>query len=410
MAQSARWQGAHQHPGVRGMGRGPGVRAASATSCQIDFRFGGERCREKLAIPPTPANLRYAKRLKATIEHEIAIGTFDYARHFPHSPRAKRLARVRSSAYTWRELFGLWEERGERALQPETFADYQESVRHVWMPLLGAVPADQPIMGKVIDWISDQPTTRKRILNVLTPLRHTIRAALAERILSEDPLSGLKVQRPARLKAEDIDPFSPAEVAAVVAHLAEQTANLCQFWAWTGMREGELLALTWPDIDLERGVARVTKAVRGHRVKAPKTANGVRTVRLLQPAAEALRRQMVHTRLVGKTVFQNPLWRPQAGSRWHEPQPGPWTEKRLRMAWEAACAAAGVRYRPPRQLRHTFASWTLSAGESPIWVAKMMGHESPAITQRVYARFIPEVIPDAGARTVALITAGNKAR
>lgn len=94
MAQSARWADADEHPGVRRMGRGPGVRAASASSIQVDFRYQGVRCREKLSLPPTPKNLRYAARLKARIEHEIALGQFDYAQHFPASPRAKKLARA----------------------------------------------------------------------------------------------------------------------------------------------------------------------------------------------------------------------------------------------------------------------------------------------------------------------------
>ncbi len=403
MAQGSRWAGADQHPGIRGMGRGPGVRAASASSIQIDFRYAGIRCREKLALKPTPANLRYAHNLKARIEHEIALGQFDYAHHFPKSPRAKQLAKRRASVYTVRELLGLWLDRAEKTLQPETYGDYSETVRLTWLPLLGALTMDELTMTRMQDWLAAQTVSKKRILNMLTPLRQAIRLAVIEGILPADPLAGLKVQRPDKLTEDLIDPFAPAEVAAVTAKLPEQTANLAQFWAWTGLRPGELLALTWPDIDLEKGVVRITKALRGRRVKVPKTRSGVRTLRILTPALEALKRQQAHTRLAGRQVFLNPLSRPQAGSRWADPQPGPWTEKCLREAWQAACEAAAVRYRPPRQLRHTFASWTLSAGEAPIWVARMMGHRDASITQRVYARFIPDVFPDAGSRTLAAV-------
>lgn len=68
MAQSARWPDADKHPGIRGMGRGSGVRATSASSIQIDFKYLGVRCREKLRLEPNPRNLKYAARLKATIE------------------------------------------------------------------------------------------------------------------------------------------------------------------------------------------------------------------------------------------------------------------------------------------------------------------------------------------------------
>lgn len=391
--------------GVRGMGRGPGVRAASATSILIDFRYAGIRCREKIALAPTPANLKWAARKKAAIEHEIALGTFDYGAHFPQSHKAKQLARDKASIYTVREILGAWLDSVEKTLQPETYADYSEYVRRTWMPMWGDLPADQLTLPVVQTWIAEQTVSKKRLLNLLTPLRQSFRHAVKDRILDADPLAGLKVQRPDGIKEDIVDPFTPAEVEAIAGKLAEVVANAVTFWAWTGMREGELLALTWADIDLERGVAHVGKAIRNGRTKAPKTRQGVRTVRLLQPALDALKRQMAHTRLMGKAVFLNPQKRPREGSRWAEPAPGPWTEKALRLAWEAGCKSAEVRYRPPRQLRHTFASWTLSAGESPIWVAKMMGHADPSITQRVYARFIADVFPDAGSRTLAAIKA-----
>jgi integrase len=35
-----------------------GVRAVSETTIQIDFTFKGRRCRERLKLQPTPANLK----------------------------------------------------------------------------------------------------------------------------------------------------------------------------------------------------------------------------------------------------------------------------------------------------------------------------------------------------------------
>jgi integrase len=386
------------------MGRGPGVRAASASSIQVDFRYQGVRCREKLSLPPTPKNLRYAARLKARIEHEIALGQFDYAQHFPASPRAKKLARNRGAVHTMRQILNAWLDSVEAELEPETFADYAADVRNIWIPLYGDWTADQFTGAVARKWVADQSCSRKRILNKLTPLRQAIRMAVSDGILTEDPLAKLQVIRPDEAGEDDeIDPLSPAEFAAVVAQLGLQTANAVTFWAWTGLREGELIALSWPDVDLDQGTIRITKSVRGARTKAPKTKQGRRTVRLLPPALDALKRQQAHTRLAGRQVFQNPSWRPRAGSRWAEPKPGPWTEKALRNAWCAGCEAAGVRYRPPKQLRHTFASWTLSAGESVMWVSRMMGHANSAITQTVYGRFIPDAFPDAGARTLAAV-------
>ncbi|WP_223458252.1 MULTISPECIES: Arm DNA-binding domain-containing protein [unclassified Pseudomonas] len=77
------------------MGRdGGGVRAASASSIEITFQYQGVRCRERVALKPTTANLKKAEQHKAAIEYSIANGTFDYAATFPKSKRAGAFRRT----------------------------------------------------------------------------------------------------------------------------------------------------------------------------------------------------------------------------------------------------------------------------------------------------------------------------
>jgi hypothetical protein len=49
-------------------------------------------------------------------------------------------------------------------------------------------------------------------------------------------------------------------------------------------------------------------------------------------------------------------------------------DKPIRNRWRDACRKAGVRYRFPRQLRYTYGTWTIQAGESVRWVSEQMGH------------------------------------
>jgi integrase len=237
--------------------------------------------------------------------------------------------------------------------------------------------------------------SKKRLLNVLTPLRQSCRYATAQvpPLLKVDPLAEFEVQRPERVKDDLIDPFTADEVAAIAAVLDPAEANLITVWAWVGPRQGELFALTWRDVDLERKTARISKSRRGGRLKATKTVNGERTVRLLPPALEALQRQRSLTLLKHREVFL----RPGTDEPWGADKP-------FRIIFKAACERAGVRYRFPRQLRHTFASWMLGSSENPLWVSKHMGHSNPAFTLKVYARLIPDMYPDAGMRAVREIS------
>ncbi len=57
--------------------------------------------------------------------------------------------------------------------------------------------------------------------------------------------------------------------------------------------------------------------------------------------------------------------------------------------WYPTLTKAGLRRRVFYQTRHSFASNALAAGEAPPWVSRMLGHTSPEMLFRVYARFIP---------------------
>jgi hypothetical protein len=89
--------------------------------------------------------------------------------------------------------------------------------------------------------------------------------------------------------------LSPGQVAAIATAMPPRYRALVLAAAWSGLRQGELLALTRADLDLavEPAVVRVRRGVRrsdAGTVEAglPKTAASVRTVSLPRPLADAL--------------------------------------------------------------------------------------------------------------------------
>ena|SRR2546422_6315171 len=64
-----------------------GVRPRTDSSLELDFYYRAVRCRERIKLPPTEKNIKHCAKLKVRIEHEIATGQFDYAKHFPDSPK-----------------------------------------------------------------------------------------------------------------------------------------------------------------------------------------------------------------------------------------------------------------------------------------------------------------------------------
>lgn len=360
------------------MGRGTGVRTTSGRSIQIDFKWQGRRYRERLRLPPTPPNLKYAARLKATIEHEITLGTFDFAKHFPNSPRKGRGGNLLS------QMLKDYCKGLERQLEPETVGEYLLDSES-FIAGVGDGPVGQCTRAKIRTWVNDSPLSKKRLDNILVPVRGMFRQAVEDGILETNPLADFRIRRVQKVGSK-IDPFTPAEIRS----LGEtELGALWAFWAWTGLRSGELIGLRWGDVDSSFESLSVRRAVRVGREKLPKTESGVRRI-FLQPAARA--------GLLGipRGEVGSPVWcNPTTGRQWHE-------DRALARAFRKACQASGVRYRYPYQLRHTFASWALSAGENPAWVARQMGHRNALMLFKVYGRWIPQVDPSAGSKMAVM--------
>lgn len=385
------------------MGRKPdgGVRPASATSIEIDFHYRGVRCRERIHLPPTLRNLEDARNRLGRIKDAIRLERetrgqvmFDYAAEFPDSARARRFAResrTEGQLITVKCALRAWLTDAERRLQRSTLIDYRKSIEGQIIPALGDKKLSELTRRDVREWTRTLTASPKRIANILTPLRAMLDdAADDDEIgLERNPLDGWKPRRKeTRTEEDDVDPFKPEEIAAIVNALPDQAANMIQFAFWTGLRTSEFIALKWGDIDWRQEVVSVRRAkVRGE-VKPPKTKAGRREVKLLLPALEALRRQKPFNYIAGQEVFHNP----RTGEPWAGDAPI------RKTAWTPALRRAKVRYRRPYQTRHTYASMMLSAGENPVWVAHQMGHKDWTMIARVYGRWIPEADPDAGSR------------
>jgi len=147
-----------------------------------------------------------------------------------------------------------------------------------------------------------------------------------------------------------------------------------------GLRIGELLGLTWRDIDFAAGRLRVRYQIaNGERVE-PKTAQARRDVVLMPALAELLRshrlaaRQCADSDFVFGSATGTPLNANNARRRGLRP----------------AADAAGLNVPDlPRvcfhDCRHSFASLLISQGADVVFVSRQLGHANPSITLAVYA-------------------------
>lgn len=375
-------------------GRRTGVRAASKSSIEISFMYEGQQCRERVPLIPSPANIKRAEQHKASIELAIYNGTFDYAATFPQSKRAARVG-YRTGQIPLSNYLDNWLTKKEAHLKASTLDGYRKIINGVLKPKLGATPLVLLTRKMCKDAFASIEATNKRLANVQSCLRSALGDAVDDELIESNPLAGWTYSVKGKPKTEDeIDPFTKAEQAAILEAATGQYRNLLQFALWTGLRTSELVALEWGDIDWLRGEARISRGLTkaAKEAELPKTAAGLRDVKLLPMALAALEEQKAHTYIAGAQVFHDP--------RYDKPFDG---DQAIRKSfWIPTLRRAKVRYRNPYQTRHTYASMMLSAGEHPMWVAKQMGHSSWVMIARVYGRYIPNDGDTSGSKAAAL--------
>ncbi len=170
------------------------------------------------------------------------------------------------------------------------------------------------------------------------------------------------------------DHLAPSESARLLAASASSRWHLVVRCALrTGMRLGELLALRWEDVDLERRRIVVCRALSAGVVCSPKN-NRTRFVPLTSDLAEALAAAQPE----GEYVFTGILGAPRCIYTAEE-------------ALKRICKRAGLRGIGWHVLRHTFASQLASEGVPLRLVQQLLGHSTIVMTER-YAHLAPSVL------------------
>ncbi|QZA52596.1 Arm DNA-binding domain-containing protein [Pseudomonas sp. 2hn] len=365
---------------------------------RVYFRYQGELCRETIPGSASPANLANAERLVGIINYEIEAGTFDYARHFPNSPRIK--------TNSLGHYIDLWLEIKRNQMAASGFAMYRSRTEKHIRPRWGAMQADRIDHLDIQHWVQSvlmPELHNKTVREIVSHLRQIFRLYRTRNRSAFDPTDGITISLP---DADDPDPFTREEIDAILGYPTErqQEINLSQYMIWSGPRVSEAIALAWEDVDLAAGTVEIRRARVAGQYKVTKTRRSTRKVKLLAPALRALEAQERFTRQLPAELIQvverdNRTIREQrVRFVFHNTATGePYRSSDvLRHGWWIGhLEKAGVRQRGPNTCRHTFASQMLSSGlATPEWIADQMGHTSTAMIFRHYAKWISQDGPD----------------
>jgi integrase len=276
----------------------------------------------------------------------------------------------------------------DRQRKPSTLRDAQATIRNHLLPAFGSWRLEDVSAEAVERWARelgrDRPLANRSKLKIIVIFHGLMERARRVWKLPLNPVRDVDRPRTAA-SAGGIDVFSPEEVLALVrAAEDEQDAALFLTAAFTGLRQGELVALRWRSVDFPGHHIRVTASYTNGHLTSPKSGR-VRSVPMAPAVAEALARlsQREHSTDADDLVFVGIAGRHLDASA-------------LLKRYKRALAAAGLRALRFHDLRHTFGT-TMIRRADIVRVQEWMGH-ADIETTRQYLHFVPR--PD-DARLVA---------
>lgn len=278
-----------------------------------------------------------------------------------------------------------------RGRKPTTLQDYRIILTRHLAPHFGDTKVDRVTTRDVSGYVARKLAANlqpKTVANHLAFLHGLMAWGLREGHLEQNPVDG--VERPRATRDSEVRFLSRDELARLLdavpaGPLGDMERALYATAAMTGLRQGELLALRWRDVDLQAGLLRVRRSYTRGRFSAPKSARSVRAVPLAVAAADALEGQRRRTLRTGPEdlVFSHP----DLGTVLDP--------SRLRARFRQALARADVRPIRFHDLRHTYGTLMAGAGTPMRMLQEWMGHGDYKTTL-VYADYAPD--PLGGAR------------
>lgn len=352
---------------------------------RIRFSWDGKRRSETLALPATKAGIKAATSLRDQVVGLIKHGLLDeakYAELFPGSALAG------GKEVLFGEYAQAW--LNAREIEEGTHLNYKSALNLYWMPHLALTrmsAISTMMLRKIIGEIEWSSPGVKR--NAMVRLSTILDDAVREELIGKNPAELLDA--PKRKKGEP-DPFTLEEANTIIAELYATThwpssiyAAFFEFAFFTGMRPQEIIALRWDAVDKTKRQVHVCRAIAQGVIKERTKTKKNRYVLLNDRALHALEfaEQYAQRRKEGSGSIKDfPYVFPPSKMSPHIRQTSD-----LHKQWGPVLEKLHVRYRPPYNCRHTYATICIMSGMNPAFIAQQLGH-SVQMLLSTYARWL----------------------
>jgi len=252
--------------------------------------------------------------------------------------------------------------------KPTTLGDYRSMLRRHVDPFFGEKPLERIDADEIRRYLAAKKKdglATKTITNQLVFLHGLFTFALKRGWIAANPVAA--VDRPRSpvvdpdIRFLDLEELEELLRAVSDDHFGPTDRALYLTAAMSGLRQGELIALRWEDVDWRAGRIRVRRNYTRQRFGTPKSRRSSRSVPMPQRLADELRKHFgaSASQADGDLVFPHPhtggpldasrlrkRFREALDSaglrqaRFHDPAPHLWNS--LRLLWSSAAVVAGM--------------------------------------------------------------------
>lgn len=212
--------------------------------------------------------------------------------------------------------------------------------------------------------------------------------ALINDLLKYNPLSKIKspltinkkFKKLTNIEDNMINPFNNDEIVKILKNATGNLYYAIFIILYTGIRPGELISLTWNDIDFNKKRIAVDKTTFQGKIGDVKTQSSVRYVDIL-PQLEIKLKELKEITFNYGYLILNQSKKPF------------YSHDILNLRFKKLLKEISIKERSLYNLRHTFASHMISNihnGVDILWISKMLGHKDVSITLKVYTKYIVE--------------------
>ena len=281
----------------------------------------------------------------------------------------------------------------EHKLKPTTMQGYKSNMNKHLYPAFGKLRLDEITVECVQKFLNDRSELAKSTVHTMFILFSEIMdSAFEDHYITSNPAKSKRISIPSTKKTER-GALSPEQLRSIIKEISEKLTDdmerrVLALMVLTGMRRGEILGLRWEDIDFEKKLITIRRAVSYTTnqpiVSEPKTECGKRVVPLDEQLIEFLKPHQSSGYVIGGDA--------------------PLTQMVHRRVERHIFKKVNTFGATPHVFRHSYVSAMLEAGVDLKTAQQVIGHANPTVTMGIYAHSRLGLIQAAGDKVGKLLS------